>query len=80
MFSIHFVELNVNKNRNYNYKNLTIWIAIGCFFFLVVQTLVNIKDNENIIPYSEFISEVDAGKVSNVTIKGLTVEGVFFII
>ncbi len=67
----------MNKNKNYNYKNLTIWIAIGCFFFLVVQTLVNIKDNENIIPYSEFISEVDAGKVSNVTIKGLTVEGVF---
>ncbi len=58
-----------------NYKNLTIWVAIGCFFFLVVQAIMNDRNEGNIIPYSEFISDVTAGKISNVTIKGLTVEG-----
>jgi len=59
-----------------NYKNLTIWIALGCFFFLIVQTLMTDRNNENLIPYSEFISDVESGKVSKVTIRGLTVEGV----
>ena len=61
---------------NKNYKNFTLWIALGCFLFLLVQALnFNNQENASTIPYSEFISDVEAGKVSSVMVKGTAVEG-----
>ena len=60
---------------NKNYKNLSIWIAIGCFFFLLIQSLNSSQSNLSTISYSEFLSDLDAGKINSVTIRGLNVEG-----
>ncbi|MDR1983192.1 MAG: ATP-dependent zinc metalloprotease FtsH [Holosporaceae bacterium] len=60
---------------NKNYKNLSIWIAVGCFIFLLFQALSNSKENVTPITYSDFLSDVDNGKISSVTIRGFTIEG-----
>lgn len=59
---------------NKNYKNLLIWLAAGFVLFLFAESF---SGKQNAIPYSDFLSELDAGRVSSVTIKGLNVEGVF---
>ncbi|MDR0677458.1 MAG: ATP-dependent zinc metalloprotease FtsH [Holosporaceae bacterium] len=60
---------------NKNHKNLSILIAAGIFIFLLFQAINSGKDNVNNISYSDFISEMEAGKVSAVMIRGLTIEG-----
>ncbi|MBQ7673406.1 MAG: ATP-dependent zinc metalloprotease FtsH [Alphaproteobacteria bacterium] len=59
-----------------NQKNAVIWIAIVCFFYLLVNSFSNIKDGINNLPYSDFISDVENGKVVNVAIRGLSIDGV----
>lgn len=63
----------MNKNR----KNLTLWIVVGCFLFLLTQSFNFNQGNLTPISYSDFLSDLDAGKVTSVTIKGLNIEGVF---
>lgn len=58
-----------------NYKNLTIWIAIGCFVFLLVQAFNTSRNDVSNIAYSDFLSELDNGHISTVSIHGLTIDG-----
>ena len=61
---------------NKNYKNLLIWLAAGFVLFLFAESF---SGKQNAIPYSDFLSELDAGKVSSVMIKGSkgkSIEGV----
>ena len=61
---------------NKNQKNIVIWIAIGCFFYLLLQAFNGGRENINNIAYSDFISDVNASKVSSVTIRGMVIDGV----
>ncbi|MDR0968773.1 MAG: ATP-dependent zinc metalloprotease FtsH [Holosporaceae bacterium] len=61
---------------NKNYKNLSVWIAVGCFVFLLFQAFYSGKSDVPNIAYSDFLSDVDNGKVSAVAIRGLSIEGV----
>ena len=61
---------------NKNQKHIVIWIAIGCFFYLLIQSFTGGRENINTIAYSDFISDVEAGKVSSVTIRGMVVDGI----
>ncbi len=60
-------------------KNLALWIIIG----LLLVALFNLFQNSGgrgpqaSIPYSDFVAEVEQGKVSAVTIKGKQVSGQF---
>ncbi len=59
---------------NKNYKNLLVWLAAGFVLFLFAESF---SGSKNTIPYSDFLSDLDAGRVSSVTIKGLNVEGTY---
>ncbi|MDR2781512.1 MAG: ATP-dependent metallopeptidase FtsH/Yme1/Tma family protein, partial [Holosporaceae bacterium] len=59
-----------------NYKNLSIWIAIGCFVFLMFQAFNNGRENVTDITYSDFLIDVDNGKVSSVIIRGSAIDGI----
>ena len=55
---------------------LLIWLAAGFVLFLFAESF---SGKQNAIPYSDFLSELDAGKVSSVMIKGSkgkSIEGV----
>ena len=60
-------------------KNIALWIIIG-LLLIALFNLFQGSTNKNIqrsISFSDFISEVDAGNISSVNIKGNNVEGYF---
>lgn len=59
---------------NRNYRNLLVWLIIGLGLFLFVESF---SGQRYTIPYSDFLTELDSGKISSVTIKGSTIEGVY---
>lgn len=62
---------------NKNYKNLTILVAIGCFVFLLIQAFSVSRSNVTNVAYSDFLTELENGKVATVSIRGLNVDGLF---
>ncbi len=59
-----------------NYKNLLIWLAAGFVLFLFAESF---SGGKSTIPYSEFLNELDSGKISSIEIKGsngATIEGI----
>ncbi len=64
---------------NSHFRTVAIWVVIG----LLLVALFNIFQNPgsagraNEIPYTDFITEVDAGRISEVTIKGNRISGTF---
>ena len=58
-------------------KNLALWIIIG----LLLVALFNLfqssgsRGPQTSVPYSDFVSDVDSGQVSDVTIKGNQITG-----
>src|SRR5229473_3546387 len=56
-------------------KNLALWIIIGLLLvalFNLFQSSAN-RGSPNLMPYSEFVDQVNKGQVSDVTIQGKTV-------
>ncbi|MBQ3564849.1 MAG: ATP-dependent metallopeptidase FtsH/Yme1/Tma family protein, partial [Alphaproteobacteria bacterium] len=60
-----------------NFKGLTVWIAVGCFLFILAQAFSNNYDETSTVPYSEFLNDVDNGKVSQAVIRGFTVNALY---
>src|SRR3546814_51690 len=60
-------------------KNLALWIIIG----VLLVALFNLfqgstpRSSQYSLPYSDFLSEVEAGRVNQVTIQGKTINGHF---
>ncbi len=59
-----------------NHKNIIVWITIACFFYLLFHAFNTGRENISNIAYSDFISEVENGKVSSVAIRGSSIEGI----
>lgn len=59
-----------------NQKNAIIWTVIACFFYLIVQSFGNLRESSVDIPYSEFISDIENGKVAKVEIRGDSIDGI----
>ena len=61
---------------NKNQKNIVVWIAIACFFYLLFQAFSNGRGGVVTVAYSDFLSKVESGKVAKVAIRGSSIEGV----
>ena len=59
---------------NKSYRNLFVWLIVGFGLFLFAESF---QSQGRAVPYSDFLTELDSGKVSAVTIKGTTIEGKF---
>ena len=64
---------------NANFRNFALWVIIG----LVLIALFNLFQNSGQrvagrdIPYSQFLTEVDQGRVHNVIISGQQIAGIY---
>ncbi|MBB3167554.1 cell division protease FtsH [Simiduia aestuariiviva] len=56
-------------------KNLVLWLIIAAVLLSVFQNF-NASPNKEEIPYSEFVLEVQADRVKEVSIDGLVIEGI----
>lgn len=58
-------------------KNILIWVAIFLLIGAAYDMFAGPESTGNSLPFSEFISAVDAGQVDRVTIQGRHIEGYF---
>ena len=62
-----------------NLKNLVMWVIIVLLsvgLFNMFQDPNKINSEKNTLPFSSFLSEVDAGRVVEVQIQGNNISGV----
>ena len=62
-----------------NLKNLIMWVVIVLLsvgLFNMFQDPNNIQSTKNSLPFSNFLNEVDAGRVVEVQIQGNNISGV----
>ena len=62
---------------NQNFRNFALWAIIALLLIAVFQLFSNGSQNANAreIPYSQFLSDVDTGRVTSVTIQGQRITG-----
>ena len=60
---------------NKNYKNLTLWVVVCCFVAIIIQALQYNGNQSQEIAFSRFITEMTAGNVKSVVMKGPYIEG-----
>ena len=56
-------------------KNIVIWIIIAVVLMTVFQQLNKKQETPDLVVYSQFISDVESGKVQNMTIEGNPLKG-----
>jgi len=60
---------------NQFYKNLALWLVISLMMILVFNLFSKSRSNQEMTNYTEFVTAVDAGKVSSVTLQGNEIIG-----
>ncbi|GGD09580.1 ATP-dependent zinc metalloprotease FtsH [Aureimonas glaciei] len=62
---------------NQNFRNIALWAIIGLLIVAVFQLFSNGAQTQGStsVPYSKFLSDVDAGRVRAVTIQGQQISG-----
>ncbi|WP_279477701.1 ATP-dependent zinc metalloprotease FtsH [Aureimonas sp. SK2] len=62
---------------NQNFRNFALWAIIALLLIALFQLFSNGSQNANTreIPYSQFLSDVDSGRVRSVTIQGQRISG-----
>lgn len=58
------------------YKNLALWVLVACFAFIFFQALYTTHEEVNRVPYSDFLKNVEDGRVAKVIIRGLKIDGI----
>ena len=61
--------------NKYLFKNLVIWLVIAAVLFAVFNTIGPRRADEQQLTYSQFLSAVKAGSVTDVLIQDKTIEG-----
>jgi cell division protease FtsH len=62
---------------NQFYKNLALWLVISLMMILLFNMFNKPRPTAEKITFSEFITQVDAGKITSVTIQGNDITGKF---
>lgn len=61
---------------NKNMKNLTLWIVVCTFVFIIIQAFQAMNSSKaQPIPFSTFLNKVDEGKVKSVDMRGYAITG-----
>ncbi|OWY37576.1 cell division protein FtsH [Xenophilus sp. AP218F] len=56
-------------------KNIAIWVIIGLVLMTVFNQFTKRQDTQNQLEYSQFVSDVESGKVQSLTIEGHPLRG-----
>ena len=64
-------------NVNQFYKNISLWLVISLMMILLFNMFNKPRTTAEKITFSDFIAQVDAGKITSVTIQGNDIYGKF---
>jgi cell division protease FtsH len=59
------------------YRNLALWALIVVIGLMLFQLLNTTRDAHNVVPYTDFIQAVEQGRVTQVTIQGDNILGLY---
>ncbi|HIJ82631.1 MAG TPA: ATP-dependent metallopeptidase FtsH/Yme1/Tma family protein [Magnetococcales bacterium] len=59
------------------YKNLSLWLVIGLLLVMLFNLFNQPQARDQHIPFSEFLSHLDQGRVTDVVVQGRTLTGMF---
>ena len=65
------------ENLNQFYKNLALWLVISLMMILLFNLFNKQKPAQEKLSYSDFVTAIDTGKITSVTIQGNDVYGKF---
>jgi len=60
---------------NQFYKNLALWLVISLMMILLFNMFNKPRPTADKITFSDFIAQIDAGKITSVTIQGNDILG-----
>jgi cell division protease FtsH len=72
--ALHPKKATGGLQLNQIYKNLALWLVILLMVFMMFQIIKKQNVTSRTVPYSEFIGMVESGSVTNVIIKGNSIE------
>ncbi|MBF0132140.1 MAG: ATP-dependent zinc metalloprotease FtsH [Magnetococcales bacterium] len=58
------------------YKNLSLWLVIGLLLVMLFNLFNQPQVRDQHIPFSDFLNQLDQGKVTDVTVQGRTLIGI----
>ena len=64
-------------NNNNNFRNIALIVGAIILSLILFQTLFNSPANQDEISYTEFLRQVESGRIAEVTIKGGLINGVY---
>jgi cell division protease FtsH len=56
-------------------KNLALWLVISLLMIMLFNMMTQKESDQNQINYTEFLSSIDDGQVSNITVQGNQISG-----
>ncbi|MCZ6728984.1 MAG: ATP-dependent metallopeptidase FtsH/Yme1/Tma family protein, partial [SAR324 cluster bacterium] len=59
------------------YKNLGVWILIGLVLFILFNFINTTPNNSSEISFTDFMAQVNAQKVEEVTLRGDEITGIY---
>ncbi|MBT4260284.1 MAG: cell division protein FtsH, partial [Nitrospina sp.] len=62
---------------NQFYKNLALWLVIGMIMIAVFNIFNQPLNSQSEVIFSEFMNEVESGKITEVTIQGDRISGTY---
>ncbi|MDR3155584.1 MAG: ATP-dependent zinc metalloprotease FtsH [Holosporaceae bacterium] len=66
----------VKKRIKDSHKNIAFWVIVATFSYVLFHGFFGPKSEVLNISYSDFIADVENGKITNVTIKGQVIDGI----
>jgi len=69
-------QFNLPNNNN-NFRNIALIIGAVVLSLILFQTLFNTPTNETEITYSQFLQQVEQGRIVKITIKGGLIQGTY---
>ncbi|MBF0414175.1 MAG: ATP-dependent zinc metalloprotease FtsH [Magnetococcales bacterium] len=59
------------------YKNLSLWLVIGLLLVMLFNLFNQPQSRDQHIPFSDFLNHLDQGRITDVTVQGRNLTGIF---
>ncbi len=70
-------QFNLPDNNNNNFRNIALIVGAIILSLILFQTLFNSPSAQDEISYTEFLRQVENGRIREITIKGGLINGVY---
>lgn len=70
-------QFNFPNNNNNNFRNIALIVGAIILSLILFQTLFNSPSSQDEISYTEFLRQVENGRISEISVKGGLIKGIY---